>query len=73
MKIKKISVRNLIETLTDNELKNVIGGYGGGVFHCYCGFVGNPLSSSFIVGAHDILDALAQARTRCGGLGATCN
>ena len=28
MKIKKISVRNVIETLTDNELKHVLGGYG---------------------------------------------
>ena len=27
MKIKKISVKNFIETLTDNELKNVVGGY----------------------------------------------
>ena len=33
MKIKKISVRNLIETLTDNELKHVLGGYGTG--DCY--------------------------------------
>ena len=28
MKLKKINVRNFIETLTDNELKNVVGGYG---------------------------------------------
>ena len=27
MKLKKISVKNFIETLTDNELKNVVGGY----------------------------------------------
>ena len=27
MKLKKISVRNFIETLTDHELKNVVGGY----------------------------------------------
>ena len=29
MKLKKISVRELIETLTDDEMKNVIGSGGG--------------------------------------------
>ena len=44
MKIKKISLKNWSEFLTDNEMKNVIGGYGGlyltGVRcyqgQCYC-------------------------------------
>ena len=27
MKVKKISVRNMSGTLTDNEMKNVVGGY----------------------------------------------
>ena len=30
MKLKKISVREFIETFTDDELKNVIGGYDDG-------------------------------------------
>ena len=29
MRLKKNSVRNYIETLTDDDLKNVIGGYNG--------------------------------------------
>ena len=36
MKLKKINVKKFIETLTDNELKNVVGGYGppGGTGSC---------------------------------------
>ena len=44
MKRKKISAKDFIETLTDNELKNVLGGYGGDVNPaewdecCYCSY-----------------------------------
>ena len=36
MKIKKISVRNFMESLTDNELKKVLGGYGASPRWCCC-------------------------------------
>ena len=36
MKLKKISVREFIETLTDDELKNVIGGYDVGDSYDCC-------------------------------------
>ena len=41
MKLKKISVKNFIETLTDNELKNVVGGYDyGGCMEIVCSLNG---------------------------------
>ena len=39
MKLKKVSMRDFIETLTDNELKNVRGGSGtcqGSGYTCWC-------------------------------------
>ena len=37
MKIKKISFKNMSDTLTDNEMKNVLGGYFNNTWRCCCG------------------------------------
>ena len=37
MKIKKISLRNMSDTLTDNEMKNVVGGGYVLQYICYYG------------------------------------
>ena len=53
MKLKKNSVKNLIENLTDNEMKVTLGGYGtggsgGGGNCCYSGTARQPDNGQWI-------------------------
>ena len=50
MKLKKISVRDLVETLTDNEMKATLGGYGtdGSVCIFYCMHGGVYISMGYM-------------------------
>ena len=60
MKLKKINVRNFVEVLTDNELKNVVGGGYDGMMYCvYTNSAGETFDSNCIHGLNGAI-ALCQ-------------
>ena len=72
MKVKKIRLGNWSETLTDNELKNVVGGYA--VWSGACFFSGNgdePVYYEIIItgtnSCQDVIDACEEHGGDPGG------
>lgn len=72
--LKSILDLNNVQALSKNE-QQVISGGRRASFSCYCGFVNSEGidQTPFNVSAGSIIDALNQAGSGCGGLGATCS